>query len=370
MEIEQTSSAVAAPAVETPAAAPATEIETHSGPDVQIDMKAATERLSRELFHKEPEATTAPAASPVPTGAPAPAVTSTPTATPVPSGGPSPSPSPQPRDLTKAPNSWRQEAATTWAQLPEPVRAEIHKREEDMFQGLATYKNEASFAKQVKDILAPVGQILAPKGVTPTQFLSALTGAHLELSNQQIPVAQRTQAAVAMLKTYGIEVTPAGQAAAPAGAPEYKDPQTEALTQKLTAVESRLQAQDQQRYEATRSELSAKLKAFAEDPAHPHFDKVADNIILLARANPQMELQKLYDTAVAMDPELVAQERARIASEAVEAAKREEKERAAKARAATSANVRSGGHQGTPTGAKGSMDDTLRKTFREIQSRG
>jgi hypothetical protein len=370
--------------LETDGGTAATDMTGAAGGNDGFDMAGAVDSIGSDLFggsnddgsadlgnDTQPGAerdggAQSPAPSPAPTAAPA----ASPAPTAAPAAGPATPPAaPGPVDLTKPPPTWRAEAQAEWAKLSPTTQAEIHKREQDMWKGIEGYKNEATFSKAVKQVLAPVAERLAGRGVGPLDFLQALSGAHLQLSDQSVPVAQRTVTAIQMLKSYGIEVSAPGAASAPAGAPEYVDPQVAGLQQELAELKSRLNGQDQQRAQTVRQQLSNDLNAFAADPAHPYFDEVADDIVLLIRANPQIPLKEAYEKAVRMNPTTFAKESERIATEALAKKAKEEKERADAARKASGANVTTSGHRAAPTASKGSMDDTMQATLANIKAR-
>jgi hypothetical protein len=284
--------------LETDGGTAATDMTGAAGGNDGFDMAGAVDSIGSDLFggsnddgsadlgnDTQPGAerdggAQSPAPSPAPTAAPA----ASPAPTAAPAAGPATPPAaPGPVDLTKPPPTWRAEAQAEWAKLSPTTQAEIHKREQDMWKGIEGYKNEATFSKAVKQVLAPVAERLAGRGVGPLDFLQALSGAHLQLSDQSVPVAQRTVTAIQMLKSYGIEVSAPGAASAPAGAPEYVDPQVAGLQQELAELKSRLNGQDQQRAQTVRQQLSNDLNAFAADPAHPYFDEVADDIVHLCQ---------------------------------------------------------------------------------------
>jgi hypothetical protein len=234
-----------------------------------------------------------------------------------------------------------------------------------MFRGLEQYKQDAGFAKEVKGFLAPVSQALQQHGVAPQQFLGNLVNAHLALSSSQLSAEQKTQFATNLLAQYGIELTPKDPDAG-----GYVDPQVKSLQDKIASLESRLTGADQKAANEAREKIQADLNAFADDPAHPYFDEVADDIAALIRGSGgKMTLQDAYDRAVWANPTTRAKETARAQAEAVEKAKKEDAERAAAARRATGGRVKTSGHQGGGTATTGSMEDTMAETLASIRKK-
>ena len=106
---------------------------------------------------------------------------------------------------------------------------------------------------------------------------------------------------------------------------------------------------------------------FAADPAHEFFDEVSEQIVPLI--NSGYSLEDAYQNAIWLNPVTRQKEIDRAAKEAESKALEEAKKEAEKARKAKSANVRGRDTSRTPTEATGTMEDTLRETFREIQNR-
>ena len=57
-------------------------------------------------------------------------------------------------ELPEPPKTWRKEALEHWATIPDTVRAEILKREDDMFRGLEGYKSQANIGRAFQETLA------------------------------------------------------------------------------------------------------------------------------------------------------------------------------------------------------------------------
>lgn len=260
-----------------------------------------------------------------------------------------------------APKTWRPEAAAKFAALPPDVQTEILKREEDMFRGIEGYKADATLGQTLKTIVTPHLQLLQSQGLDPIQQLDGLMRAHVALSTA--PQEQKLAFFNKLAQDYGVDMSALG-----AEAP-YVDPQVLALQKQLGELQSRLSGREQQEAAAARERLEAELTAFAADPAHPHFDDVANDIAALLRSGAAPDLKTAYEKAVWMNPQTRAKEQARQATEAAAKAKEEAAARTAKARKATSANVQTRAKVGGGTAPRSSMDETLQATYAEIMSR-
>lgn len=344
------------------------------GSGLGIDIKSDDGLGNGETVNEEvkepaqtPAPTPAPSPSPAPAPTPAPAAGPAPAPTPAPAATPAaPAPSTPPRFTADvAPTTWSRAAAEGWQTLPAHVREEIAKRENDMFRGIEQYRNDAGFAKEIKSVLAPVEQALQQHGIAPKAFVNNMLQTHLLLSDSQTPAEQRIAMAKQLLSQYGLTLD------APAdGTPAYVDPEVKALREELAAVKSKINGAETQAAARERETQANALKAFADDPDHPYFYDVADDIAMLIRGSGgQLSIQDAYERAVRANPVTFAKETARLQQEAVEKAQKEAAERAEAARKATSARVRTDGHQGSGTAASGSMETTMEETLAAIRLR-
>lgn len=323
---------------------------------------------------KEPGQTQTPASTPAPSPAPAPAPTPAPApgtpAPPAPTPAPAPAAGTPPARFTAEapPTTWSKAAAEGWSTIPAHVREEIAKRENDMFRGLEQYREGARFAGDVQKALSPVADALRQHNIPPQAFVQNMVNTHLTLADVNTPVEKRAELAMQLLKSYGIDIAP--RATGDDGTPAYVDPEVKALREELAAVKSKINGAETQAAARERSERAAAITAFAEDPAHPYFDDVADDIALLIRGSGgTMSLQDAYERAVRANPVTFAKETARLQAEAVEKAQKEAAERVEAARKASGARVKTDGHQGSGTAASGSMESTMEETLAAIRSR-
>lgn len=337
------------------------------GSNGDLDLAAAVDEIGSGLGLEREE----PAATPAPTPAPSAAPSSAPAARPAPTSAPASGPAGfRPADITKAPDTWSNAVKAQYDALPPEVKAEVHKREEDMWKGIEQYKGAANFARGVAEVLAPVYEDLKANNVTPQTFVNNLTQAHVALANQSRPAAERAVMAAAYLEqNYGIKLVPAADDGSPIE-PAYVDPQVKGLQDEISRLKSRLDGADTNAAQQQRSKVTSELETFASDPANPYFYEVADDIAVLIRGSGgQMKLKDAYDKAVYANPVTRTKEIARLQIEAQAKAAKEAKDRVEAAKRGSAANVETSGHQGSGTAAQGSMDDTMAATLRDIQSR-
>jgi hypothetical protein len=264
--------------------------------------------------------------------------------------------------LAKPPQTWKKEVAEKWAALPPEVRAEVQRREADFFKGIEQYKETASLGKSVQSVLAPYSDALRQHNIDPVQQISGLMRAHFTLARgnptEKVALFQR------LASDYGVDL---GQIGAE---PAYVDPAVQGLQSQLQAVTSQLSQMTERQQAEARATAERQLETFASDPANPHFEAVASDMAKLISTGVATDLKDAYDKAVWANPQTRQLEISRQQAEAVEKARVAAANRAAEARKATAANLRTSSKQGNPRTTTGTMDDTLNAALEEIKSRG
>lgn len=344
----------------------------------------AVEQISEGLGFTKPadppqDAGTTPATAPAaatpasPSPSPAAATPSAPVAATPPTATPpaAATPAPPPQDLATAPKTWKPEVAAAFKDLPEPVRAEIHRREEDFHRGIEGYKGQADFGKAFHTILKPYETVLREYNIDPVTNVQELMRFQHELSlgteDQKVALIQR------LIRDYRVPAAKLGVTAAPAGAPAdppYEDPAVKALRDDLASVKTTLDDNARRQQTALFQQKTQEIEAFRADPSHPDFDLLAEHIVKLMEGKVATSLQHAYDLALWQNPVTRQREIDRKTAEANTKREAEEKEAAERAKAASAANVRSRARSGGVTAPTGTMEDTMRETLVKIKARG
>lgn len=344
--------------------------------DTPGEMASAVDSISGDLFPSEepknesstPEAdagessAAAPAvvAEAAPEPAPAAEVKPEQAAMPAP---PTPPASAAP-DLNVAPKTWRPEAAAEWAALPEKARAEIVKREEDMYRGLEAYREDAGFGKTVKQVLNPYLPTMKQYGVDPMQQVDAMMRAHHTLA---FGTTEQKQGLLRqIIADYRLDATALANEAADA---PYIDPAVRGLQSELQSVKSKIEQSERQAFEVKRTETVREIERFYADPKNPYAAEVSDEMASLIQSGKYSSLADAYQAAIWLNPGVRAKELARLDTERQSAARKTAEEEAARAKKALEANVRSSTKRASQTAATGSLDDTLKEAYQAIQSR-
>lgn len=247
----------------------------------------------------------------------------------------------------EAPSVWGQpykEVFSQLAQTPEQ-RAVAEKWLEQWkeTQGYITKRDQeyADYRKRLDPIyqhIAPYEQAWQMQGLSAEQGVSRLMAYARAL--EENPASMIPQLA----QMYGIDLQQLVQEQ------PYQDPEVVALRQQLAEVQQAQQSWTQQQQHQQHARLIEEVRAFATatdeqgGPKHPHFDRVYDRMLGLARGGLAQNLADAYQMAVSLDAELQAE----IAQAK---AKQEAATRAAEAKRAQEASrtVRSApGAEGTP----------------------
>lgn len=226
---------------------------------------------------------------------------------------PGPKPGPKQPAADRAPASWKPDVREHWGQLPEPVRAEIARREVEH----ARFMQETAEARRTADAVAQVVQpymhFIKAENSNPLQAIDNLMATAARLRTGTGP--ELAQLIAEMVNQYGtgrhgskfiemLDSALAGQQ------PAQLDPQTsqieQLLNQKLAPVQGMLtqfqQAQAQAQYQAqaaAQNEVAQFLSKaeFGEDVR----ETMADILEIAQRRGESMTLQQAYEKATFMN---------------------------------------------------------------------
>lgn len=277
-----------------------------------------------------------------------------PTAPAPPQAAPPSTPEPSPDPAIQAldvPKSWKKEMHQYWGKIPREAQQYYIDREQQML----------NYVRPFQDTLKPYEHLFAQRPAH--QMVGDLLRAH-----QMLTVGsdeQRWEHAKQLLKNLGFEGR-LGQPTDPA-AQAPVDPVVQQLTQKLSGLEQAVLSQQQHAYNTARAEVSKQVNDFAADKAHPHFDEVADELAIFISQG--LSLQDAYDRAVWANPAVRAKEIARVQTEHEAKLKENARLESLPKKKASSVNVRSQDTGRAPTEPLGSMEDTIKKTLRDIRQR-
>jgi hypothetical protein len=326
--------------------------------DLELNVESAVDSISADLGfagdEAPPSGESEPSAGPSPSPKSEPAAAASEPTKPAATSAPANPPSPVPK-------SWRTEAGAHWESLPEPVRQEVLKREEDILRGIEEYKGKAQLSERFQRALTPFQQFLMETNTAPEQAVQAMMAAHMFMAKGS--PEQKIQAFQKLAGEYGVDLAQAGFQQ------QAIDPEMNSLRQQVQQLTGQLNQLTQGQHQALLERNLKAIEAFEKSPDHPFFGEVAQEITLLLERGVAKDLQDAYDKAVWQNPVIRAKVIEKQQAEAAAKAAAADKERAEAARKASAANVKTIERGGRPTAALGSIDDTLSETYREISSR-
>lgn len=267
---------------------------------------------------------------------------------------------------TGAPKTWTKEALESWATIPPRAQQEILKREEDFLKGITQYKDRAEIGDRYDSAVAPYKPILQAENIDPVQMFQSFAANHYILSRGT--EAQKLELAANMIAGYNIDfnklISFIGDHII-----EPADPRVAALEAEVRELRKGQETRQQQDLTATTERLSAEITAFAQDPAHPYFNELVDDISKLFETGQATNLQEAYDKAVYLNPTTRQKEIDRLTALKSTSVSAEEQARRSKIAASTAADLSLDPKSKNGTVPIGSIDDTLAETMARINGR-
>jgi hypothetical protein len=268
------------------------------------------------------------------------------------------------------PKSWRGPAKAEWSKVPEALRDEIYKREEDNFRGLEQYKGNAQRFEALHAVIAPHAEIFQQSGQNAIENIGGLLNLQKALYTGDDNTKLGTLLQIAT--NVGIKPEAIQQALANGWNQPVQDPRLDAVMKRLEQSEARFS-------ELQRAPIMSQVESFLADPKNEFASDPA------VQARMQIELmsggaksmQEAYDNACKLVPSvtqtLEQRKREADAKEREAKAKEDAKRKAdlaAKAAKAASINVRPRGVTTGTSAKKGTLEETIGATWDAIAARG
>ena len=264
--------------------------------------------------------------------------------------------------VRQAPKSWPKEKHEVWGKMAPEAQEFYELREKQMLDGIEQYKGDAGFGKAMREVTQPYKAFITSQGADEPKAVQFLLNAHYRLSTAT--PEQRNQYFAHLAKSYGVDL---GTVAKTGETQQQVDPHVQALTQKVDSLQSSLTQREQHALAEAQVKVAKEVEAFASDPKHVYFDECADDIVALINAGHTLD--EAYDKAVYANPVTRAKELARLQADNEKMLREKAKAEADAARKAAGNNVRSSNTRKAPTEPKGTMEDTMRATLRNIRER-
>lgn len=253
-----------------------------------------------------------------------------------------------------APQSWKKEMHEFWNGLDPAVQDYVEQRETQMKEGLEKDRGDANLGRVMRDVMSPYSEMLKSQGIDESAMVRNLMNAHYRISTAD--EAGRTDLIRQLAQSYGVNLD---------GETQQVDPALKAMQDRISGLEHNIKASHEQSLQEARTRVETDVENFASE--HEFFDEVSEQIVPLINAG--YDLEEAYQNAIWLNPVTRQKEIDRTSKEAAENAQEQAKAEAEKALKAKKANVRGRDTNKTPTEPVGTMEDTMRETLREINSR-
>lgn len=281
------------------------------------------------------------------------------------------------KEAKRPPGSWSPKGKEEFAKLPEHIQDEVLKREADFHKGIEQYKEKAEYADRISRVVQPYEPLIRAKNSTPEKVVQNMlnTAYQLESGNPQ----QKAQLLIQAAQQYGADMDALRQALDPNNQ-QQPDPYVQRLEQELHDLKNNVYTQQATAQQQSAVEINQSIESFRSELdesgnlKHLYFDDVRDDMADLMeaaeRGGKKLTLQDAYDAAIWARSDIRESLLAKQQEEAEAKRKREAQQKAQQAKKKAKSNVStSGSHSQSSDSQLGSIDDTLRETMKEIESR-
>lgn len=276
--------------------------------------------------------------------------------------GPKSGPKPQGE---KAPASWRPEVRDHWAQLPEPVRAEVARREQEVTKTLQETAEVRKYAEAISKTLAPYEQYIRAENSNPVQAIDHMMSTAVKLRTGSAP--ELAQLVAGMVQQFGtgrfgpkfVELLDSALAGSPAPADNFQQVQ-QVVQQQLAPVQqfmSQFQQAQAMQQQQIAEKASQEVNNFLNQTEFGHDVKqeMADLIEVANRRGQELSLQDAYRQACMLNPSVRAALQSRANAKSAQA----QSNIAQKARAAAVSVSSSGAPMGAPKVQSDNVRDAI-----------
>lgn len=257
-------------------------------------------------------------------------------------------------EKNELPASWKKDMQEKWEGVDPETQKYFLQRETQMKEGLEKDRGDANLGRTMRDVMAPYSEMLKTQNVDEPQMVKNLLGAHYRLSNSTDE--EKVQLFNQLAQNYGVSLD--------GSQPKEVDPALKALQEQVQGMSNHLSANHEATVQAARERVIADVDKFASDPEHSYFDEISDDIVPLINAG--FSLEDAYEKAIWSNPVTRQKEIDRINKENETKVLENAKQEAQKAKKAKATNVRGRDTEKTPTEPLGTMEDTMKETYRKI----
>lgn len=202
-------------------------------------------------------------------------------------------------EVIEPPKHWADADKQLFSKAPAEIQKRWIARETEQQKGLDSKFQEIAGFKKEREVLdemfAPLARDLELRGISRPQFIGSLLGAHKFL------VSEPDKAIRWLAEQYGVDISTLNE--------QQSNPQEDKLMRAVHGIETRLNGFVSAQTQAEHQANLGKVESFAEakdekgNPLHPHFDEVAEDVLLIMQAMPpgKKDLEAAYTKAVRMN---------------------------------------------------------------------
>lgn len=202
-------------------------------------------------------------------------------------------------DLNRAPSAWKPSMREAWAQVPEEIRAEIHRREDEMAKGAHQHREMYQFGESMLKSLKPYEQNFKQAGIPFQQGMQMLLNADHIIRHgtpqQKWGVVQR------IMQSAGLNPAALTQQQ---GQPQQGQAQQSQAEIRAMQVLQRLEQQEKQSAQKLHEEVTGEVMGFANDPKNEFFFDVKDDMATLIETGRCKTIPEAYQLACRMNDEV------------------------------------------------------------------
>lgn len=217
----------------------------------------------------------------------------------------------------RAPASWRPEVRDHWAQLPEPVRAEVARREAEVTRTLQETAEARKYAESINKAFAPYEAYIKAENATPAQVIDNLMGTAVRLRTSTGPeLAQLMAGMVSQFGTgrFGPQFINMLDSALAGSAPRQDDSTSQiqqVIQQQLAPVQqfmNQFQQAQMQSQARVQQQAAGEVEQFigSVEFGNDVREEMADLIEIASKRGREMTLQEAYQQACQLNPSVRA----------------------------------------------------------------
>ena len=255
--------------------------------------------------------------------------------------------------LEKAPQSWSPADREAWKDLPANVKAQVHKREQEVTSILNESSEARNHMQGFNSMMQPYSGIWAAQNTDPISGIKNVLDmtATLQMGTPQ----QKANAAARVIREFGVDIKTLDGILVGRQQQNTQSPEYQQLNQRFTQMEQHFNSQAQQRNSAEQVRLDTEVNAFLKENefADDLRNEMADAMDLVEKRGQKISLKQAYDMALATRPDIqgiISSRNAKTNSET-------QLNKARKANVSVAQNGGAEGAKSAPTSIRAALED-------------